>query len=127
MVDDPGPSPSAGQVEPDAAVYVISVVAELIGVHAQTLRAYERHGLIDPTRSSGGDRRYSPNDLLRLRRINELSGNGISLDAIKRILDLQDENHRLRRQLDDLRAQIENLHAATHRQPDAPADVADPD
>ncbi len=117
---DPTDTSPTGQVAPDTAVYVISVVAELIGVHAQTLRSYERHGLIDPTRSAGGDRRYSPNDLMRLRRINELSGNGISLGAVKQILDLEDHNQRLCRQLADMQSQIDGLHAAAHPRPVVP-------
>lgn len=96
-----------GQVAPDAAVYVISVAAELAGMHAQTLRSYERHGLIDPARTQGGDRRYSQNDLFRLNRINELSGNGVSVAAIKQIIDLQDENLRLREELRTVQALLD--------------------
>lgn len=83
---------------PDAqqAVYTISVAAELAGIGVQTLRLYEQHGLINPARSAGGTRRYSGNDLARLRRITTLAGQGIHLSAIARILDLEDDNIALR-------------------------------
>lgn len=78
------------------AVYVISVAAELAGMHPQTLRQYERRGLISPGRTTGGNRRYSEADVERLRRIGELSLDGISLEGVKRILDLEDEVAELR-------------------------------
>lgn len=74
------------------AVYAISVAAELAGVGVQTLRLYEQHGLLTPARSSGGTRRYSGDDLSRLHRIIALSGQGINLAGIARILDLEDAN-----------------------------------
>jgi len=77
-------------------VYGISVAAELVGTGAQNLRAYEAHGLLEPTRTEGGTRRYSPNDLDRLRRIGELLKAGLNLAGIAMVLDLQDENNRLR-------------------------------
>ncbi|MEU1983652.1 MerR family transcriptional regulator [Nocardia sp. NPDC019395] len=81
---------------PSHGVYAISVAAELAGVGVQTLRLYERNGLITPARSSGGTRRYSRDDLTRLRRIIALSEQGIQLIAIGRILDLEDANSTLR-------------------------------
>jgi MerR family transcriptional regulator, heat shock protein HspR len=84
--DDPG-APSA-----DRGVYGISVAAELSGVPVQSLRLYERHGLLSPSRSDGGTRRYSADDLTRLRRISELVDAGVNLAGIGRILDLQDDN-----------------------------------
>ena len=84
--DDPG-APSA-----DRGVYGISVAAELSGVPVQSLRLYERHGLLSPSRSDGGTRRYSADDLTRLRRISELIDAGVNLAGIGRILDLQDDN-----------------------------------
>lgn len=68
---------------------------------------HPQHGLIDPVRTSGGDRRYSQNDLYRLGRINQLSGSGISLDAVKQIIELQDDNARLRAELETLRAHLD--------------------
>ena len=72
----------------DAAVYVISVAAELAGLHPQTLRTYERMGLISPGRTGGGGRRYSSSDLELLRQIADLTGSGIGLEGVRRILEL---------------------------------------
>lgn len=80
-------------IEPDnnpaRAVYVISVAAELAGVHAQTLRIYERKGLLVPARTSGGSRRYSDNDLAALNRILALTAEGLNLAGVKRVLVLE--------------------------------------
>jgi len=89
--------------EASDAVYIISVAAEIVGMHPQTLRVYERKGLLDPYRTPGGTRRYSQADLDRLLLIQKLSGAGVNLEGIKRILQLQSENHRLRSQVDRLR------------------------
>jgi len=85
------------------AVYIISVAAELAGVHPQTLRIYERRGLIEPYRTPGGTRRYSDEDLERLGLIQELTANGVNLEGVRRILELQVEVVRLRSQVDRLR------------------------
>ncbi len=85
------------------AVYIISVAAELAGVHPQTLRIYERRGLIEPFRTPGGTRRYSDEDLARLGLIQELTSVGVNLEGVKRILELQADNDRLRAQVDRLR------------------------
>lgn len=85
------------------AVYIISVAAELAGVHPQTLRIYERKGLIEPFRTPGGTRRYSEEDLSRLGLIQELTADGVNLEGVRRILDLQADNDRLRSQVDRLR------------------------
>src|SRR3982750_170941 len=74
---------------PDAAVFVISVAAELTGLHPQTLRTYERLGLITPGRTGGGGRRYSPRDIDLLREISELTGSGIGIEGVRRILELE--------------------------------------
>jgi len=76
----------------DHGVYGISIAAELSGVPVQSLRLYERHGLLSPSRSDGGTRRYSADDLTRLRRISELVDAGVNLAGIGRILTLQDDN-----------------------------------
>ena len=83
---------------PDQArgVYAISVAAELVGTGVQNLRAYEARGLLTPDRTDGGTRRYSANDLDRLRRINDLLDAGLNLAGIAMVLTLQDENHHLR-------------------------------
>lgn len=72
-------------------LYVISVAAELAGVHPQTLRIYEHRGLVEPARTQGGTRRYSEADLERLRRINELTGAGLNLAGVRAVLDLEDQ------------------------------------
>jgi MerR family transcriptional regulator/heat shock protein HspR len=71
------------------AVYVISVAAELAGVHPQTLRIYERKGLVEPSRTGGGSRRYSDADLALLTRIQELTNEGLNLAGVKRVLELE--------------------------------------
>ncbi len=83
---------------PDAArgVYGISVAAELVGTGIQNLRAYEARGLLEPARTQGGTRRYSADDIDRLRRIGELLQAGLNLAGIAMVMDLQDENARLR-------------------------------
>ncbi len=93
------------------AVYIISVAAEIVGMHPQTLRVYERKGLVEPYRTPGGTRRYSEADLERLLAIQELSNAGVNLEGIKRILDLQAENKRLRNQVARLRRLLEDAEA----------------
>ncbi len=92
MTDRPD---SPGRTSADHGVYGISIAAELSGVAVQSLRLYERHGLLSPARSDGGTRRYSADDLARLRRISELVDAGVNLAGIARILDLQDDNAEL--------------------------------
>jgi MerR family transcriptional regulator, heat shock protein HspR len=97
------------------AVYVISVAAELTGVHPQTLRIYERKGLLDPSRTSGGSRRFSDADLTRLRHIQQLTATGLNLEGVRRVLELESELERLRAELDETREQSRAAVAATHR------------
>ncbi|HEX6786155.1 MAG TPA: helix-turn-helix transcriptional regulator [Acidimicrobiales bacterium] len=82
------------------AVYVISVAAELAGMHPQTLRIYERKGLLEPARTAGGNRRYSDDDIERLRRISDLAAEGMNLAGIRRVMELEEEVLRLRAELD---------------------------
>lgn len=82
------------------AVYVISVAAELAGVHPQTLRIYERKGLVDPARTGGGSRRYSDADIALLQRIQELTNDGLNLAGVKRVLDLEARVAQLEAELD---------------------------
>jgi DNA-binding transcriptional MerR regulator len=84
--------------DPTAGVYGISVAADLVGTGVQNLRAYEKAGLIEPRRTSGGTRLYSSEDVARMRRIAELVAEGLNLNAIALVLDLQDTNERLRRE-----------------------------
>ena len=93
------------------AVYIISVAAELSGMHPQTLRIYERKGLIEPQRTPGGTRRYSEADLERLAAIQELTSAGVNLEGVRRILALRGEAARLRYQLLRLRRIIEDAQA----------------
>ena len=88
---------SASRNEGDErAIYIISVAAELAGVHPQTLRVYERKGLVRPSRTQGNTRRYSQSDIDRLRRITELTNEGINLAGVLKIMELENENERLR-------------------------------
>lgn len=98
------------------AVFVISVAAELAGMHPQTLRIYERKGLIDPYRTPGGTRRYSQEDIERLRLISELTGQGLNLEGVKQVLELQDEVRRLRDKVEEMEKRIDAVNAAAERQ-----------
>jgi MerR family transcriptional regulator, heat shock protein HspR len=89
------PSGHNGAPASDLGVYGISVAAELSGVAVQSLRLYERCGLLTPSRSDGGTRRYSADDLARLRRISELVDAGVNLAGIARIMNLEDDNAEL--------------------------------
>ena len=93
---------------PDRAVYIISVAAELAGVHPQTLRIYEQKGLVRPHRTRGNTRRYSEADIERLRRVQRLTQDGVSLAGVKRILAMEEEIHRLRDRIARLEASLES-------------------
>jgi MerR family transcriptional regulator/heat shock protein HspR len=97
------------------AVYVISVAAELAGVHPQTLRIYERKGLLDPARTHGGIRRYSEADIEQMRRIQDLTTAGINLQGVRRILALESELERVRAEIDRIRAEAQEAVDRTHR------------
>jgi MerR family transcriptional regulator/heat shock protein HspR len=92
----------------ERALYIISVAAELAGVHAQTLRIYERKGLIEPSRTQGGSRRYSDRDIALLRRIQELTTDGVSLAGVRKVLELEAD-------LDEARGRIADLEGELHR------------
>lgn len=98
------------------AVYVISVAAELAGMHPQTLRIYERKGLVEPTRTGGGSRRYSQRDIARLHRIADLTNQGLNLEGVRRVLELEDEVARLREELAKVRAEAAAAVDQAHRQ-----------
>jgi len=107
----------------DRALYIISVAAELAGVHPQTLRIYERKGLLAPARTSGRSRRYSESDIELLRRIQELTNEGVSLAGVQRVLDLEDQVETAKRRIAELEERLELLQremeervAAAHRQ-----------
>jgi MerR family transcriptional regulator/heat shock protein HspR len=97
---------------PNAPVYVISVAAELTGLHPQTLRQYDRVGLVSPGRTGGGGRRYSLNDIELLRVVAELTAAGIGLEGVRRILALENQVAALRGRNADLTAQVRDLRSA---------------
>ncbi len=123
MTDRPGPT---GAPASDHGVYGISVAAELSGIPVQSLRLYERYGLLTPARSDGGTRRYSADDLARLQRISELVDAGINLAGIARILGLEDHNAALSAANTDLRSTNRTLRnaakTAKSKKADNPAD-----
>jgi MerR family transcriptional regulator/heat shock protein HspR len=103
----------------DRALYIISVAAELAGVHPQTLRIYERKGLIEPARTVGRSRRYSDRDIALLRHIQELTNEGVGLAGVRRILELEEQLEQLRRELErasrDARDAVERVHRRYRR------------
>ncbi len=99
MSEARGQRPSGGQRPNERGVYVISVVADLAGMHPQTLRMYERRGLIEPKRTSGNSRRYSERDVQRLRRIHELTSNGLNLEGVRTVMELESQLERLQERL----------------------------
>lgn len=98
------------------AVYVISVAAELAGMHPQTLRIYERKGLVLPARTDGGSRRYSDEDIAHLQRIQSLTEDGLNLAGVKRVLELEAEVAELRAELARLQVESKAAVADAHRQ-----------
>ncbi|GAB2688398.1 heat shock protein transcriptional repressor HspR [Thalassiella azotivora] len=110
----PGLGPGAGGgLDEDAPVFVISVAAQLAGMHPQTLRQYDRLGLVSPTRTRGRGRRYSARDVVTLREVQRLSQEeGVNLAGIKRILDLERQVEVLREQVADLLDELEHARAA---------------
>jgi MerR family transcriptional regulator, heat shock protein HspR len=105
----PPPPPGADQ---DTPVFVISVAAQLAGLHAQTLRSYDRLGLVSPGRSPGGGRRYSARDIALLQEVQRLSQHhGVNLAGVKRIIDLENQVDALRSRLAELAEQLEEARA----------------
>lgn len=105
-------SSAFGAPEPDAAVFVISVAAELSGLHPQTLRTYERMGLITPGRTGGGGRRYSPRDIDLLREIAQLTSSGIGIEGVRRILELENRIAALTVRNEELQVELAALREA---------------
>jgi len=105
--------PEAAQ-EDERGVYIISVVAELLGMHPQTLRIYERKGLLQPARTAGNTRRYSERDLARLRTIQRLSQDeGVNLAGVRMIVEMQNRLEELRGQMEELRLRLEDAQGRT--------------
>ena len=106
-----GPRRPAGRIDmrqpgPEVPVYVISVAAELTGLHPQTLRTYDRLGLVSPGRTGGGGRRYSWRDIETLREVAELTASGIGLEGVRRILQLEHQVDALRQRVRELEEQL---------------------
>jgi MerR family transcriptional regulator, heat shock protein HspR len=99
----------------DRAVFVISVAAELAGVHPQTLRVYEREGLVRPKRTTSNARRYSERDIQRLLEIKRLTGHGVNLEGVRRVIELTQEVERLQERVAALQAEL-RAQARRHRQ-----------
>ncbi|AMY20393.1 helix-turn-helix domain-containing protein [Rhodococcus kroppenstedtii] len=111
---DGGPADAAA--DPDARIFVISVAAELAGMHAQTLRTYDRLGLVTPHRTTGGGRRYSPRDVALLREVQRLSQDeGVNLAGIKRIIELTNQVEALQSRISEMAAELAQLHAGMRR------------
>jgi len=108
-------------VREDAPIFVISVAAELAGMHPQTLRGYDRIGLVSPGRTGGGGRRYSWHDIEQLREVARLTGQGIGLEGVRKILELQQEVASLRQRTAQLEAALEVAEAALSTGSNLPA------
>ncbi len=116
MIYDSNPNEIRISIQSTRAVFVISVAAELAGMHPQTLRIYERKGLLEPSRTDGGSRRYSQRDIARLHRIAELTNAGLNIEGVRRVMELEDEVQNLRAELAATQAQIRAAVEDAHRQ-----------
>src|SRR4051812_47723219 len=96
-------------------VFVISVAAELTGLHAQTLRQYDRVGLVSPGRTAGGGRRYSLRDVAQLREVARLSALGLGLEGVRRVLALENQVAALQARVAELQAGVDSFRAAANR------------
>ncbi len=106
------PFPGPGRPGPETPVYVISVAAELTGLHPQTLRSYDRLGLVSPGRTGGGGRRYSWRDIELLREVAELTASGIGLEGVRRILELEHRVDALRHRVSELESELDTARSA---------------
>jgi len=102
----------SAEADDTTPLYVISVAAQLTGMHAQTLRQYDRLGLVSPGRTPGGGRRYSSRDIAALREIQQLSALGIGLEGVRRILQLENQVAALQQRIRELTAQLDGQRAA---------------
>jgi MerR family transcriptional regulator, heat shock protein HspR len=114
---------TSASIQPDVSrthdettpVFVISVAAELTGLHAQTLRQYDRVGLVSPGRTPAGGRRYSLRDVAELRQVARLSAMGVGLEGVRRILELENQVSALRQRIAELQEQVDDHRAASRR------------
>ena len=109
---------------PTVPVYVISVAAELTGLHPQTLRTYDRLGLVSPGRTGGGGRRYSLRDIEQLRQVAQLTAEGLGLEGVRRVLDLENQVAALQERVSELQAELDAAHAALAVTPNLPVPVS---
>lgn len=108
---------------PEAKVFVISVAAELSGLHPQTLRTYDRLGLVAPGRTGGGGRRYSVRDIELLRQVAKLTAEGLGLEGVKRVLELEHQVYALRERIAELQAELAAAHQTMNTTQNLPAVV----
>ena len=105
----------------DQGLFTISVAAELAGLHPQTLRIYEREGLLQPGRSAGGTRRYSRNDILRLQQICDLTGEGLNVAGIRRVLHMLEETRQLQAEVERLKQAAKSANSKPRTRQGQPA------
>ncbi|MGN6243848.1 MAG: heat shock protein transcriptional repressor HspR [Motilibacteraceae bacterium] len=108
------PAPQRPVLDESTPVYVISVAAELSGLHPQTLRQYDRLGLVSPGRTAGGGRRYSARDIDQLREVQRLTSLGTGLEGVKRILELEDQVAALQTRVRELQVELEHVTETVH-------------
>lgn len=108
---------------PDVPVYVISIAAELTGLHPQTLRTYDRLGLVSPGRAGGGGRRYSVRDIELLQQVARLTAEGLGLEGVRRVLELENQLTAMRARLSALQAELDLARAALASTPNLPVQV----
>ena len=114
----------SGLPEPEARVFVISVAAQLSGLHPQTLRTYDRLGLVQAGRAEGGGRRYSLRDIELLQQVARLTAEGLGLPGVRRVIDLERQIDELTRTVSELRAQLDAAHRAMDTVQNLPARAA---
>jgi MerR family transcriptional regulator/heat shock protein HspR len=119
MIVDPQQLPG-----PDVPVFVISVAAELTGLHPQTLRTYDRLGLVSPGRTGGGGRRYSLRDIEMLQAVVRLTAEGLGLEGVRRVLELEQQVIELRQRVNELQAELVAAVQASMTTPNLPVPVA---
>lgn len=110
---------------PEAKVFVISVAAELSGLHPQTLRSYDRLGIVEPGRTGGGGRRYSLRDIELLREVARLTAQGLGLEGVKQVIELKNEVEALRQRVAELQNELATMRTAMEVTPNLPATVVD--
>lgn len=111
--------------EPDARVFVISVAAELSGLHPQTLRTYDRLGIVQAGRTGGGGRRYSMRDIELLRQVARLTAEGLGLEGVRRVIELETQVDALQRKVAELKAELDAAHHAMGTVRNLPARLGD--